>query len=76
MRGGVLTMLRAYHVTIHLPDGQRRVQADLCLDSATAADHAAALYPSAQRLDVHRLVTVLTGGVARGATPEHAGRAA
>lgn len=53
--------MRAYHVTITMPDGSKGLHLGRYHDSASAADRATALFPEASSIDVLRLSSLLAG---------------
>lgn len=54
--------MHSYHLTTILPNGQRRVDVEMCRDSAAAVSLVTDRYPGAARVDVRRLTTVLRCG--------------
>jgi hypothetical protein len=57
--------MRAYHVTIVLPDGSHVVDVNLYRGAGDAATYAINTFPEAAKVSVLRLLTVLLGGAHR-----------
>lgn len=53
--------MHSYLVTIVMSDGSQGRHIDLYRDAAAAADRAIGLFPSAARIAIRRLTTVLGG---------------